>query len=102
MTLFLGIVHREWIVMIVFFQPVLAVCFFPAGFAALSRIGPVSTRNTTVSFTIPVAFLLGGGVIPAGIGMMGDAGFFSLAMVLTGGFILVGSIPLYWLKLSRI
>ncbi|MBN1932261.1 MAG: MFS transporter [Desulfobacterales bacterium] len=99
MTILLGIVPKEWIVMIVFLQPVLAVCFFPAGFAALSSIGPAGARNTTVSFTVPAAFLLGGGAIPTVIGMMGDAGLFSLAMVLTGGFILTGSISLCWLKL---
>lgn len=89
-TVLLGVVPGSWIVLVVFLQPMLAVCFFPAGLAALSSIGPTRSRNLTISLTIPAAFLLGGGAIPTAIGVMGDAGSFGLGIVLTGVLILLG------------
>jgi len=89
-TILLGAVSKPWIMAIVFLQPVMAVCFFPPGFAVLSSIGPPHARNVAVSLTVPAAFLIGGGVIPIGIGMMGDAGSFGNGITLVGGLILGG------------
>ena len=99
MTVLLGTVSGPWIVIVVFLQPMLAGCFFPAAFSALSQIGPPSVRNIAVSLTIPVAMLLGAGAIPTGIGIMGDAGAFSLGITLVGAFILTGCILVRYLKL---
>ena len=90
MTVLLGVAKGYWIVIIVFLQPMLAVCFFPAGFAALSRIGPPSSRNVAVSLAIPLAFLIGAGSIPTGIGIIGDFANFALGFALVGGLILAG------------
>ncbi|MCP4579582.1 MAG: MFS transporter [Deltaproteobacteria bacterium] len=91
-TVLLGTSTGSWLVLMVFLQPVVAVCFFPPGFAALSAIGPPNARNVAVSLTVPAAFLVGGGAIPMGIGMMGDAGFFALGVSVAGGLILSGAI----------
>jgi MFS transporter, NNP family, nitrate/nitrite transporter len=91
-TVLLGALTGSWLVLMVFLQPVLAVCFFPPGFAALSAIGPPNARNVAISLTVPAAFLVGGGAIPLGIGMMGDAGFFALGVSAAGGLILSGAI----------
>jgi len=99
MTVLLSIVPGNWMVIPLFLQPMLAVCFFPAGFAALSRIGPASARNVVVSLTIPLAFLLGGGAIPALIGVMGNVGSFALGIALVGGLILTGLILSRYLRL---
>jgi NNP family nitrate/nitrite transporter-like MFS transporter len=99
MTVLLGTVSGQWLVIMVFLQPMLAVCFFPPGFAALSSIGSAGGRNVAVSLTVPLAFLIGGGVVPAGIGIMGDAGAFGLGMALSGGFILTGFLVSRYLKL---
>ena len=101
MTVLLGLAKGYWIVIIVFLQPMLAVCFFPAGFAALSCIGPASSRNVAVSLAIPLAFLIGAGGIPTGIGIMGDLANFALGFGLVGGLILVGFILSLTLKLPR-
>jgi NNP family nitrate/nitrite transporter-like MFS transporter len=101
LTILLGTVSDAWIIILVFLQPVIAVCFFPPGFAALSSIGPPTERNIAVSLTIPVAFVFGGGAIPIGIGMMADAGFFDLGIALTGVLILTGSILALFLKSPR-
>ena len=91
-TILLGALTGSGLVLMVFLQPVVAVCFFPPGFAALSAIGPPKARNVAISLTVPAAFLMGGGVIPMGIGMMGDAGFFAFGVSATGGLILSGAI----------
>jgi len=99
-TVLLGFVPGSWIVPMVFLQSMFAVCFFPAGFAALSKIGPPSVRNISVSFTVPVAFLLGGGAVPAVIGSLAERGFFDLGVCLVGAIILSGFVFSYLLKVQ--
>lgn len=97
-TVLLGMVHGVWILPVLFLQPMLATCFFPAGFAALSRVGPPRVRNVSVSLTIPGAFLLGGGAIPAGIGIMAEEGFFSVGIMLVGALVIGGIILIQYLE----
>ena len=100
LTLLIGMVSTPWIAAIVFLQPVLAVCFYPAGFAALSIISSPENRNMAISLTIPVAFVLGGGIVPALIGVMADNGCFSLGISLSGALIIAGFFLLFFLNLS--
>jgi NNP family nitrate/nitrite transporter-like MFS transporter len=97
-TVLLGVTSGYWTIIMIFLQPIIAVCFFPPGLAALSSIGPPTTRNVTVSLTIPVAMTLGSGAIPTGIGIMADADSFSLAIALTGGLILMGAVLSFYLR----
>ena len=96
----LGIVPGSWIVLIVFLQPMLATSFFPPGFAVLSRMGSTSIQKVAVSLTVPIGFLLGGGAIPAGIGLIGEIGSFSLGFTILGGLILAGLILIRYLKFT--
>ncbi len=100
-TVLLGMARGSWIVPLLFLQPTLAICFFPAGFAALAMVGPPHVRNIAVSLTFPVAFLVGGGAIPAGLGMMGEADSFALGIMLFGVLILGGIILLRYLSLPE-
>ncbi len=99
-TCMLGIAPGSWIILIVFIQAMLATCFFPVGFAALSRVGSPSIKNVAISLTLPVASLLGGGAIPAGIGLIGEIASFSLGFTILGGLILGGLILIRYLKLT--
>jgi len=99
MTILLGLAADAWIIIIVFLQPMLAVCFFPAGFAALSSIAPSNARNMAVSLAVPFAFLVGGGVIPAGIGVFGDTGSFASGFAVVGALITTGFLLSLCLKL---
>ncbi len=99
-TICLALVPDRLLVIPLFLQPMAAVCFFPPAFAALARVGPADTRNVSVSFTVPAAFLLGGGVVPITIGAMGDAGSFSLGIGLFGAFILCGIMLAVYLKMA--
>jgi NNP family nitrate/nitrite transporter-like MFS transporter len=80
----LGMARGTLIVPVLFLQPMVAACFFPAGFAALARIGPTEVRNVAVSLTVPVAYVMGSGAIPAGIGFMGEMGLFPLGIAMVG------------------
>jgi NNP family nitrate/nitrite transporter-like MFS transporter len=97
-TILMGMTSVPWVMVVVFVQAMLVVCFFPAGFAALSRIGPSNARNVAVSLTIPFAFLFGGGAVPTGIGFMGDVASFSLGIILVGVLILSGALLSLFLK----
>ena len=101
LTLLLGIVSTHWIGTVVILQPLLAVCFYPAGFAALSLISTPENRNVAISLTIPIAFVIGGGAVPAFIGIMADNGFFAWGIGLSGIMIMAGFVLSLFLKLAE-
>ena len=92
MTIFIGLASSSWISIAVFLQPLVAVCFFPAGLAALSMVSSPKERNIMVSLTVPIAFLVGGGASPTLIGFIGDVSSFGPGIALVGGLIMAGSI----------
>jgi NNP family nitrate/nitrite transporter-like MFS transporter len=100
-TLLIGPAPDAWLPSLVVLQPALAVCFFPAGFAAISAIGPAASRNVAISFVVPLGFLVGAGSIPALIGFMGDTSSFATGLVLVGGLILSGALLALFLRLPE-
>lgn len=100
LSVLLGLLPGAWVAAPVLLQPLAAVCFFPPAFAALSRLGPPEVRNVAVSLTVPVAFLLGGGAVPAVIAWFGDAGSFATGVVLFGLLALGASLLPGLLRLS--
>ena len=79
-------------------QAGLSTGYFPAGFALLSAIAPAKHRNVAVSLAIPLAFVYGGGIAPAIIGITGDAGSFAAGIVLVGVLICLGAMLPVFLK----
>lgn len=100
-TLLLGMVPGAWLDGVVFFQPLLAVWFFPAIFAALAIITPAATRHLSVAVTVPFGSLIGGGAIPTLIGLAGDAGSFALGFMLSGAVMIGGGIFALLLKMPE-
>lgn len=100
-TIMIGLVPGSWLTPVIFIQPILATAFFPAGFAALARLGSPLMKNVAVSLTVPVGFLLGGGAGTAGLGLAGEAGLFYLGFIFFGGIIGAGSILVSHLKISN-
>jgi len=98
-TIFLAIAPDRILAVPLFLQPMATACIFPPAFAALARVGPAATRNVSVSFTVPAAFLLGGGLVPITIGAMGDAWSFSMGIGLFGTLILCGMVLAAYLRL---
>jgi len=91
-TMLVGIVNSELIPYILFAQAALSVCFFPAAFSALSQVVTSNCRSAVISFTLPIAFLIGGGLVPAFLGFMGKNGEFRLSFIILGIFIASGLI----------
>lgn len=98
-TIFLGILTGPWLKVTVFIQPALIVCFFPAGFSALARIVQPNIRSLATALATPTAFVLGGGLLPAALGYMGQAYTFGLGIVLAGGMMTIGALLAFSLKL---
>jgi NNP family nitrate/nitrite transporter-like MFS transporter len=82
----------NWVLLFVFVQPMIAVCFFPAGLAALSRVSPPNQRNVAVSLVSPLGFLIGGGIVPAAIGISGDVASFSAGILIVGALMMLGAL----------
>ena len=90
-TLLLGLVSGLWLKVVIFLQPALIVCYFPAGFAALARIVQPNLRSLATAWVTPCAIVLGGGLFPLLLGYMGQTVTFASGIVLAGGMIIVGS-----------
>jgi NNP family nitrate/nitrite transporter-like MFS transporter len=101
MTVGLGVASLSWLPVVVFLQPAVAVCFFPAGFAAISRVAPAGARNIAVSMVTPFAFMIGAGAVPALIGWASDLHSFSAGFLLVGGLIVAGALMSAFLALDR-
>jgi NNP family nitrate/nitrite transporter-like MFS transporter len=87
---------------VILLQPLVAVWFFPAVFAALSAITSPDARNLAIAVTVPFGYVVGGGAIPTLIGITGDAGSFALGFVLTGAFITIGGVLALVLNLPEV
>jgi NNP family nitrate/nitrite transporter-like MFS transporter len=99
MTILVGLLSGTAMVVCIFLMAALAVGFFAPAFASLSRIVQPNLRSLAAGFCTPIAFLLGGGLLPAGLGYLGQAASFSLGIAITGGVILVGSAATLLLRL---
>ena len=98
-TFFLGMASGFWLKFVVFLQPALIVCYFPAGFAALARSVQPNLRSLATAWVTPSAFVLGGGLLPLLLGYMGQAFTFGSGIVLAGGLMVAGSILPFFLVL---
>jgi NNP family nitrate/nitrite transporter-like MFS transporter len=93
LTFLMGWAKDSTLILVIFLQPMMAVCFFPAGFTAIHKVAPAQTRHIAVSLTVPLGFLLGGGAVPAFIGLAGERFSFSIGIFLVGVVTLV-SLPI--------
>ncbi|MBI5015096.1 MAG: MFS transporter [Deltaproteobacteria bacterium] len=85
-TLWLAAVPAAWVAPAVIVQAIPGAWFFPAAFAALARVGPLA-----VAFSVPLAMVLGGGVVPAVVGLLGERGSFGGGIALVGALMLLGA-----------
>ena len=98
-TVLIGSLSGTWLKVAVFLQPALIVCFFPPAFAALSRIVQPYMRSLAAGMGPPTAFFLGGGLLPAALGYMGENYTFGLGIVLSGCIMMLGAVLVVFLKL---
>jgi NNP family nitrate/nitrite transporter-like MFS transporter len=100
-AILLGALPDRWVVLMVFLQPMLTVCFFPAAFTILSQIVPQRARNLSVSLTVFIAYLAGAGFVPTILGIFGDRDAFGLAFILIGCLTLLSALLLLRLNIPE-
>lgn len=98
-TVLLGLSSGPLLIVVMFLQPVLITAFFPAGLAAISRIGDPELRNITVSLIMPVALFSGIGAVPALYGFLSDFRLMYLGLAVLGLLMLLSTWPLMRSKL---
>ncbi|WP_321991077.1 MFS transporter [Marispirochaeta aestuarii] len=97
-TAVLGIATGVPLIAAVYLQPMLVCAFFPAGFIAMSGVSGSRQRNLPVSLTIPLAYLFGGGMIPALIGRLAEQGAFGAGFVFAGILMATGAVLVPFMK----
>ena len=98
LTGLMGFGQKIILVIVVFLQPAVVAAFFPVGLLGLANVGPPHTRNVAVSLMIPFVYLFGAGLVPAGMGAMGEYYGFALGFLLMGGMLLVSLCLLLFLR----
>jgi NNP family nitrate/nitrite transporter-like MFS transporter len=101
LTVLLGLTSGVSLMLVIFLQPVMVTSFFPAGFTVLSGIGSKQLTNVIVSMIIPFSSLMGAGVIPSLLGVLGERGNFATGFIILGITMLMSSVLLLFLKLDR-
>lgn len=91
MTVPLAFTQGTVLVIFVVLQAMMAVCFFPSGFAILSTIGEQRDQGSAVTFCLPLAFMIGGGVLPILIGAIGDSWQLGYGFVTAGLLMIIAS-----------
>jgi MFS transporter, NNP family, nitrate/nitrite transporter len=99
MTILVGALSGAWLKVGIVLMAGCAVGIFPPAFAALSRIVQPNFRSLAASFGPPMAFILGGGLLPTALGYMGQNWSFSLGIIIIGAIITVGSSAAFLLRL---
>ncbi|MDD2220173.1 MAG: MFS transporter [Desulfoplanes sp.] len=88
-TIALGWGSHAWVVSMLFIQPVFVVCFFPAGFAALSTIAPPKMNDLAVSLSVTIGGIFGSGFMPLLLAFVADHAGFSYAFTILGGVMVI-------------
>lgn len=100
-TIALGWGSLSWIIFMLFIQPVFVVCFFPAGFAALSTIAPPKMNDLAVALCVTIGGIAGSGIIPLCMATVADHLGFAYAFTLLGG-IMILFLPFFFrLRVNR-
>ncbi len=100
-TLAIGLTKGWVLIIMLFIQPAILTLFFPAAFAALSRITHPSMRSVTSAMGPPLAYLLGGGMIPAVIGKLAESHSFAAGIIFAGAAMSAGSLLVFFLRLGE-
>jgi NNP family nitrate/nitrite transporter-like MFS transporter len=72
---------HPWLWLALILQACASVSIFPLCFTMISRVTHPETRAVAVSVVVPVAHLLGAGMVPLGIGMLAEAGRFDFGFI---------------------
>jgi NNP family nitrate/nitrite transporter-like MFS transporter len=97
LTILMGVSSGALLLAAVFAQPLVIICFFPAALSGLSEVFSPRRISLAVSLMIPFAYFFGAGLVPAGMGILGERGLFPAGFSLTGAGLLAALVPLWFL-----
>lgn len=100
LTVLISCTNGWLLIFVLFLQPAALTAFFPAGFAALSRIASPAMRSVTSAVGPPLAFLLGGGITPQLLGYFAESHTFSIGILFAGCLIFFGAFLGFFVKLG--
>lgn len=86
---------------LLFLQAASAACLFPVGFTILALSFPAALRSMAVSLILFLGFILGGGVVPSGLGYWAESFSFSSGLSLLG-LLFLALLPLFLLVGKRL
>jgi len=86
-TALLGVPVRRVLLVSLFLQPIIIECFFPVALTQTASLWSKSSYNIAISFMIPSSIVIGGGVFPMLMGLLGEQGNFALGFWLLGAVI---------------
>jgi NNP family nitrate/nitrite transporter-like MFS transporter len=88
-TFFTVWLPNPWLWLALILQASAAVSIFPLCFAMISMVTTPETRAAAVSVVVPVAHLLGAGMVPLGVGILAEAGRFDMGFLALGVLTLI-------------
>jgi NNP family nitrate/nitrite transporter-like MFS transporter len=100
-TVLVGAADGLWLRVGIFLLPAFAVCFFPPAFSALSRIVQPNRRSVAAALVPPIAFIVGGGLLPVALGYMGQHYTFALGFAIIGAATVACSAAAFLVRLLR-
>ena len=100
-TVLVGAADGLWLRVGIFLLPAFAVCFFPPAFSALSRIVQPNRRSVAAALAPPIAFIVGGGLLPVALGYMGQHYTFALGFAMIGAATVACSAAAFLVRLLR-
>ena len=80
----LGVCPRDYLELVLFSQAAFSACLFPPLLSIISKITTSANRVLLLSLTLAIAPVVGGGIFPALIAIVGDYGTFSIGFIGTG------------------
>jgi NNP family nitrate/nitrite transporter-like MFS transporter len=96
----IGLLSGTALVIAIFLQAAVAICFFPAGLAAVSRLFPFELRNLAIAIAVAFSGFVGSGLVSALMGFFAEKGLFSAGLICNGGLVLAGLPAIAFLRLQ--
>lgn len=88
----MGLGPDSALIPLVFLQAAAAACLFPPILSVASGISTPENRALTISLSLAIAPVAGGGLLPAGIALAGDFGLFGAGLAVAGILVLAGTV----------
>ena len=100
LTIALGIMDGDLLVVALFLQSAVLTAFFPAAYGSLARVAPPTLRSVISAMGPPLGFLVGAGGAPILIGYLAHSFSFGTGISAVGFWMLIGTPLIFLLRLT--